>query len=150
MYPASVEYLNRRFIWKLRRWTLCAFVCIALLLPYVLGFCLSGFCLFVFSIVFSASYHWWICFLVWLLSSFFLPFFFYYFLIFLTFNIFLFFNNFIFSLSFFLSFSLSFSLFFWSVWLTGSWCSGRVSGLCLSGGRAKFRTMIHQRSPSST
>ena len=52
------------------------FVCIALFLPFVLGFCLSvfwGVCVGVFfSILFSASYHWWICFLLWLLSSFFL------------------------------------------------------------------------------
>ena len=66
----------------------CDFVCIALLLPFVLGFCLSvlGF----FCIVFRACYHRWICFLVWLLSSFF----FYYFLIFLFLIIF-YFNNFI-------------------------------------------------------
>ena len=44
--------------------SLCDFVSIALLLPFVLGFCLSF-----FSIVFSACYHWWICFLVSLLSS---------------------------------------------------------------------------------
>ena len=57
--------------------SLCNFVCIALLLPFVLGFSLSVFCLFVvFSIVFSTCCHWWICFLVSLLSSFFL--FFYY------------------------------------------------------------------------
>ena len=69
--------------------SLCDFVCIALLLTFVLGFCLSifgyfGVCLFVclfcfilifFSIVFTASNHWWFCFLVWVLSSFFLPFF---------------------------------------------------------------------------
>ena len=59
--------------------SVCDFVCIALLLPFVLGFCLSGFffglfCFF--STVFSACYHWWICFLVWLLSSFVLSFFF--------------------------------------------------------------------------
>ena len=57
--------------------SLCDFACIALLLPLVLGFCLSSFfvCLFVcFSVVFSACYHWWICYLVWLLSSFFFPF----------------------------------------------------------------------------
>ena len=49
--------------------SVCDFVCIALLLPYVLGFCLSvG---FFYNIVFSACYHWWICFLVWWLSSFF-------------------------------------------------------------------------------
>ena len=45
--------------------SLCDFVCIALLLPFVLGFCPF------FSIVFS-TYYWWICFLVWLLSSFYL------------------------------------------------------------------------------
>ena len=46
----------------------CDFVSLALLLasPRVLA---VRFC---FSIVFSACYHWWICFLVWLLSSFFL------------------------------------------------------------------------------
>ena len=49
--------------------SLCDFVCIALLLPFVLGFCLS---FFFFCIVYSACYHWWICFLVWLVSSFFL------------------------------------------------------------------------------
>ena len=59
----------------------CDFACIALPLPFVLGFCLSVFCLFVcfFTIVFSTCYHWWICFFVWLLSSFF---FFNYFFIF--------------------------------------------------------------------
>ena len=53
--------------------SVCDFVCIALLLPFVLGFCLSVVCFcFCFSIVSSTCYHWWICFLVWLLSSFFL------------------------------------------------------------------------------
>ena len=37
-------------------------------------------------------------------------------------------------------FFLFFSLFFWAVWLTGSWSSGLVSGLSLWGGRTKFRT----------
>ena len=57
--------------------SLCEFVCIVLLLPFVLGFYLSGFfvCFLVFSIVSSACYHWWICFMVWLLSSFYLSFF---------------------------------------------------------------------------
>ena len=86
--------------------SLCDLVCAAWLLPFVLGFCLSGFCccFCCFSIVFSTCYHWWICFLVWLLPSFFLFFFItFYFLIF-NFNNFLFF-----SLSFFLP---SFLLFF--------------------------------------
>ena len=43
--------------------SLCDFVCIALLLPFVLGLCLSVFWGF-FSILFSTCYHWWICFLV--------------------------------------------------------------------------------------
>ena len=38
----------------------------------------------------------------------------------------------------------------WAVWLTGSWCSGRVSGLSLWGGRAKLRTLNHQRPPNPT
>ena len=36
------------------------------------------------------------------------------------------------------------------VWLTGSWCSGRVSGQSLWGGRAEFRMWDHQRSPGPT
>ena len=34
------------------------------------------------------------------------------------------------------------------MWLTGSWCSGWVSGLSLWGGRAEFRTLDHQRPPA--
>ena len=33
--------------------------------------------------------------------------------------------------------------------MTGSWCSTQASGLCLWGGRAKFRTLVHQKPPSS-
>ena len=29
--------------------------------------------------------------------------------------------------------------------MTGSWCSSQVSRLCLWGGRAKFRTLVHKR-----
>ena len=36
-----------------------------------------------------------------------------------------------------------------AVWLTGSWCSGGVSGLCLWGGTAEFRTLVDQRPPGS-
>ena len=68
------------------------FVCIALLLPFVLGFCMSFF--FVFCIVFSGCYHWWICLLVWLLPSFFLSFLYYFLFIFNNCLIF-YFNNFI-------------------------------------------------------
>ena len=48
--------------------SLCDFVCIALHLPFVLGFCLSVLGFF-FSIGFSTGYQWWICVLVSLLSS---------------------------------------------------------------------------------
>ena len=66
-------------------------VCIALLLPFVLGFYLSiFFFVLVVCIVFSACYHWWICFLVSLLSSFFLFLLFLLLFNFLIFNIFLF------------------------------------------------------------
>ena len=62
---------------------MCDVFCIALLLPFVLGFPRSVFLVFFvdffFSIVFSTCYNLWICFMVWLLS---LSFFFYYFLIF--------------------------------------------------------------------
>ena len=34
--------------------------------------------------------------------------------------------------------------------MTGSWWSGQESGLCLWGGRAKFRTLVRQKPPSST
>ena len=37
-----------------------------------------------------------------------------------------------------------------AVWLTESWCSSRVSGRSLWGGRAEFRTLDHQRPPSPT
>ena len=125
------------------------FVCIALLLPFVLGFLIR----FFFSIVFSACYHWWICFLVSLLSSFFLSFFFFitlkkFLIIIFYFNYFISFYFILFYFIFFLSFFLL-SLLFWAVWVTGSWCFSQVSGLCLWGGRAKFRTLVHKRPPSS-
>ena len=49
---------------------------------------------------------------------------------------------------FFLSFFHFFSLLIWAVWMTGSWCSSQTSGLCLWGGRAKFRTLIHKNFPA--
>ena len=62
--------------------SLCDFVCIALLSPFVLGFCLSVLFYFIFlTIVFSACYHWWICFFG-LAAHLFLFSFIYYFLIF--------------------------------------------------------------------
>ena len=85
--------------------------------------------------MFSACYHWWICLLVLLFSSF-LPLIISFILIIK--------NKFLIYYYFFLSFFFI-SLFFWAMWLTGSWCSGLVSGLSLWGGRAKFRTLDHQR-----
>ena len=150
--------------------SLCDFFCIGLLLPFVLRFRLS----IIFSIVFNACYYWWICLLVWLLSPFFFKLFFYFKTIFLI-TLFYFFPSFFFFSIFSLLFSHPstyqaqpclaseirwdwarsgwyghrlFSLFFWAVWLTESWCSGCVSDLSLWGGRAKFRTLVHQRPPS--
>ena len=89
--------------------SLCDFVCIASLLPFLLGFCLSVSCLFFFSIAFSVCYHWWICLLVWLLSSFFLFKWIFNFLIFnnIFFNNFILLNYFFLSIYFFLPFLLS-------------------------------------------
>ena len=97
MYPASVEYLNRqriipnwggglweqRYIFFFHFFSFCECVCVC----FCVWFCLYSFAFticprvlsvrcfsFFFCIVFSACYHWWICFLVWLLSSFFLSF----------------------------------------------------------------------------
>ena len=36
-----------------------------------------------------------------------------------------------------------------AMWLTGSWCSGQVSGLCLWGERAEFMTLVQQRLPAA-
>ena len=76
MNPASVKYLNRqRMFPKLRQWTLGATVDLgfAFCIWFVSGFYVS------LSLVFSACYHWWICLLVWLFSSFFNFFFIYFF-----------------------------------------------------------------------
>ena len=105
MYPASLDYLNRqriipnwgsglweqRYIYIYPLFSFCESVCVCFCVwfglysfaftncPRVLSVC---FLVFVFSIVFSACYQWWIYFLVWLLSSFFLSFF----LFFITMN----------------------------------------------------------------
>ena len=94
--------------------SLCDFVCIGLLLPFVLGFCLSVFWVF-FSIAFSTCYHWWV-FLS--LVALFFPSFFYFFsfnyVLFFEFLIiycYFYFNNFI--LFYFIYFFIYFfSLFF--------------------------------------
>ena len=86
------------------------FVCIALLLPFVLEFCLPVFCffVFVFSIVFYCCYNWWICF--WFGCSLLSFSFFKYVLIFqISNNFFIFYFNNYFILCF-LSFSLPFLL----------------------------------------
>ena len=106
---------RQQIIPKLRWWTLgatiyifsyffscCEYVCVCFfvwfcLFSFAFNICprvlsvrffswfLFCFVLFCFCIDFSACYHWWICFLAWLLSSFFPSFFFYYFLIFFNF-----------------------------------------------------------------
>ena len=71
----------------------------------------------------------------------------------LLFNYFIFNNYFLFfiiTLFYSFSFFLFFSILFWDVWMTGSWCSSRASDLCLWRGRAQFRTLVHQKPPSST
>ena len=106
MHPASVEYLNRQWISpKLRRWSLGTTV--------DLGFAgcnwpVSDFYVYL-SLIFSACYHWWICLLVSLLSSFFLLLF-----LFIYFNNilkFFYFNNFIWFDFIFLFLSFFFSPF---------------------------------------
>ena len=104
--------------------SVCDFVCIALLLPFVLGFCLSVFLLLknYFSLhnYFLNNYilfYFTLLFIYFILSSSFFPF---------------------------------FSLLLWAMWRTGSWCSSQASGLCHRGGRANFRTLVHKRPPSST
>ena len=90
MYAASVEYLNRQWIIpKLNWWTLGANVDLGFA---VCNWFVSEFYVYL-SLVFSTCYHWWICLLVWLLSSF---------LLLLFFNV----NQFFF-LSFLLPFLLS-------------------------------------------
>ena len=97
----------------------CGCVCICFFVwfcQYSLAFTIcprvlsARFCFFSFSIVFSTCYHWWICFWVWLLSSFFL--FFPYLKFFFIFNNFFifYFNNFILFNFFFLFSCLSFFL----------------------------------------
>ena len=71
MYPTSVEYLNRQWIIpKWRWWTLGANVDLGFA---ICDWFVSDFYVYL-SLVFSACYHWWICLLVWLLSSFFILF----------------------------------------------------------------------------
>ena len=121
---------------------LCVILSVYLCL-YHLSYC-SVCPFFFFSIVFTACYHWWTCFLVWLLSLSF-PFFYYYFIFLFLIIKKKYFNNFI---LFYLFISLFFSLFFWARWLTESWCSSQVSGLSLWSRRGKFRTLAHQRPPN--
>ena len=86
--------------------SLCDFDCIASLLPFVLGSGLS-FIVCLFGILFSACYHWWICFLVWFQSSFF----FFLSLFFLLLNFLNNFKNFLFD-NFILFYLFIFSFFF--------------------------------------
>ena len=147
---------------KLRRWALgaaiyffpffsfCECVCVCV----CVWFCLYSFAfticpkvlsvLFFFSIVFSTCYHWLICFLVWLLSSFFITL-----KKFLIIFILITYFILLYVIFFFLSF-LFFLPLFWATWMTGSCCSSQASRLRLWGGRAKLRTLVHKRPPSST
>ena len=97
MYPESVEYLNRqRIIPKLRLWTSGATVDLGFV---ACNWSVSDFYVYL-CIVFSASYHCWICSLVSLFSSF-------------IFYYFIYFNKFLkihYYYYFFLSFLLSFLL----------------------------------------
>ena len=134
------------FILFLFLWVcMCMLLCDFCLYSFAFTICpsvLSVLFFFFLSIVFSACYHWWICLLVWLLSLFLWLFNSLFLIIFKKFNNFILFY-------YYFPFFFFFSLFFWAVWLTVSCCSGRVSGLCLWGGRAEFRTLVHQRPPSS-
>ena len=73
-YPNGLSFSTFMYVSVYVYASVCDFVCIALFLPFVLRFCLSVFVCLVgfFSTVFSSCYHWWICFLVWMLSSLFL------------------------------------------------------------------------------
>ena len=108
------------------------FVCIALLSTFVLGLCTSVyFILFVFTLKLFFFF----------LNNYFLFFYFNNFILFYL-TLFYFFSSF-FIVLFFLPFILT-------VWMKGSWCSSQASSLCLWGGRANFRTLVHKRPPSST
>ena len=143
--PASVEYLNRQqIIPKLRRWTLGATVDLGFAVWDWLVSDLHGY----LGLLFSACSHWWIC--TGLIALFFFLLLFNFLILIILKKIY--FNNIIIFFYFilfyfiFLSF-IFFSLFFLAVWLTGWWYSGQVSGLSLWGGRAAFRTLVHQRPP---
>ena len=128
--------------------------------------CLISFWFYVYvTLLFSACYHWWICLLVWLLSSIFITF---YFIIFSLSSLFLSvyvyvslcdlvslvlllpfgwgFYLFIFLFLFF----VYFFFFFQAMWPAGFWGFSQMSGLSLQGGRAETKTLDHQRPPSHT
>ena len=99
MNTPTVEHLNRqRIIPKLRRWTLGENVDLRFA---VCDWFVSDIYVYL-SLVSSACYHWWICLLVWLLSSFLKKLFF----ILIIFNL-LYFSFLFFFLSFFLHFLMS-------------------------------------------
>ena len=161
MFPASVEYLNRQWIiTKLRQRTLGATIyifyplfpfCECVRVCFFVWICLYSFAFTIFPRVLSVRFF--VFFLVKFLALVITGGFVYWFgysLLFLNYFLFFYFNNFfiliiLFYLLFF--FFLFFSLFFWAMWLTGSWNSSLVSGLSLWGGRAEFRTLDHQRPP---
>ena len=149
MYAASVEYLNRQQIipnWGGGYWeqwyvycfsffSFCECVCVSL----CVWFCLYSFAFTICPRLLSVRFLFCCCCCLIFLNNYFL----FFILITLLYFTLLYFNFFV--LSFFF-----FSLLFWAVCMTGSWFSSQASGLCLWGGRAKFRTLVHKRSPSST
>ena len=138
--PASVEYLNRQRIipnWGGGLWeqwytyvfpffSFCECVCVC----FCVWFCLYSFSFTICPRVLSVSF----VFVFFTFKKFFLN------------N---YFNNY-FILSLFFLYLFIFYLLFWAMQIKGSWCSSQGSGLCLWEGRAKFRTLVHQRPPSST
>ena len=116
------------------------------------------------SLVFSVCFHFWNCLLVWLLSSFFSLFFSFFILwvcVYVSLCDFCLFS-FAFTICFgvssvrflgiffsfvFVLYCFYFLFFLCTVWLAGYWCSGWGSGQSLRGGRAKSRTLDHQRTP---
>ena len=145
MYPASVKYLNRQWIiQKLRQWTLGATIDLGFA---ICDWLVSDFYVYL-SLVFRACYHWWICLLVWLLSSLFFLMAFKMFSILIIHFLIFYFNNFIFF--FLLSFFLSFLSFFFFSPFSSEPCGWQCTddlALSLWGERAEFRTLDRQRPP---
>ena len=118
----------------------CECVCVC----FCVRFCLYSFPFTICPSVLSVRFF---CFFF-LLKFFFLFFLILIFLFFISIALFYFILLYFILSSFFFSFYF-FSLLFWAVWMKVSWCSSQASGLCLWGGRANFRKLVHKRPPSS-